>query len=152
MEEAIIEAFSALVGAFLSAKYERGKALRAEMSKLADFLERIADCLARIHGKLAHDEVPTQAGNRLKEVLDEYESVLSESNLPSEKKTELVSLYGDVRRVLSEAQFQEDVLEGGALGSRRSDGLLAELQRVSGRILGMGDALRAAPLAAPLGE
>ena len=144
MEEAIVGAFSALVGAFLSAKYERGKALRKEMSKLADFLERIADCLAQIHGKLAHDEVPTQAGNRLKRVLDEYASVLSESDLTSEKKTELVSIYSNVRRVLSEAEFKDDESPG--------DGRLAELQRVSGRILGMSDALRAAPLAGPLGE
>ena len=121
------------------------------MIKLADFLETISDYLTQMHGKLAHDEVPTQAGDRLKRALDEYESVLSESTLPSEKKTQLVSLYGNVRSVLSEAQFQDDVLKGGALGSPRSDGLLAELQRVSGRILGMSDALRAAPLAGPLG-
>ena len=151
MEEAVIGAFSALVGAFLSAKYERGSELRVEMTKLADFLETIADCLTQMHGKLSHDEVPTQAGDRLKRVLDEYESALSESNLPSERKTQLMSLYGNVKRVLSEAGFQDDVLRGSALGSGRSDGLEADLQRVSGRILGMSDALRAAPLAGPLG-
>jgi hypothetical protein len=144
MVEGLLALLGGLIAAYVTAKYEGQKERTAQITALAAFLSSIAKCLLEMEEALANNIVPTSAGHRLEEVLDQFDATLDRAPVEENKRSELKELGSRVRRSLIDGRFLDDAIKGHILRAQESEKkkMLHNMVQLAGHLEGQADVLR----------
>lgn len=144
IETALIGFVGGLIAVFVKARFDSKEQRRKEILALAEFIASISELLLGMQKKLSNAEVPTYEGNNLKQILKGYKETISNSKISKIKRKELENLLPDLEKLLTTAEFEDEVLRGSIISydAASKDSLLKELQRSAARLKGMSDTLK----------
>ena len=145
MEALLIGLLGPLVGAYLTAHFKGREVLVEQIRAWAEFFETMAACLGGMRDELAKKKIPTKHGNRLKQALADYEDTINATGLSKATKKKLLGFKSQIEHCLTQGQAEDDILRGKILRAPalQRKKLLAELDRISARLLGQHDVLKA---------
>ena len=126
-----------------SAKFDTKETRTNHIKALSNFLGSIADCLIQIKTELAHNKVPTFAGNKLKQAIADYEGVIKKAPLNKQVKAKLLKTKVEIQRCLTVGQAEDEILRGHILRApeNNKEAVLLDMERTAAKLQGIAEAL-----------
>ncbi len=136
--------FVAMVSLYVSYYYGKKQTSQPSSANFKNYLLEISSSLKEMAEKLAKNEIPTQAGNKLSQALENFKLLSSDLKKQDKTRQDLEKTYLKLKKHLFAGKFLDDVIRGYIIKAdeKKKSEMLSDMLRTSGFLEGIAIGLK----------